>query len=140
MPTPVTGECRPLANGFEARIRIDDEGNRKGFELVGIPKTDETAARERTTAMAQIAVRLRRAGRGDKIVDLLKMAAKVRPGKPWEAVVSAVDTLCTEGGAQPLAGAEVPTFVRFGYDWAEGKLHKKWPDHVPLKADTSSED
>lgn len=140
MPTPVTGELRPLASGFEARIRIDDAGTRKGFALTAISATDKAAAKERCTAMAQIALRLRRAGHGDKLPELLKMAAKTRAGRPWESILIAVDAMCTEGGAEPIAnGKSVPTFGELAREWCSGKLHARYPDDVPTKR-TSDDD
>ncbi len=99
MGRPATGELRPLASGgHEARIRIDD-GVRRGFALTGV--VGEEAARERCTAMAKIANRLRAVGHVSKSEDLMKMAAKARAGRPWEAVIAAVDLLCT-GEVKPL--------------------------------------
>lgn len=36
MSKPATGELRKLANGYEARIRVDDEGTRKGVALTTV--------------------------------------------------------------------------------------------------------
>jgi hypothetical protein len=60
MPRPATGELRPLANGFEARVRIDEKGTRKGFAL--LPSLSEVDAAARCRAMATMAQRLRLAG------------------------------------------------------------------------------
>jgi integrase len=134
MAKPAIGELRPLADGWEARVRIDDEGNRKGFALTAIPKIDEAAARERCTAMARIALALRKAGHAAELPELLSMAARARAGKPWAAILVAVDALTTPGGTSPLTSASAPiTFVDFAREWTDGKLHKKWPDHVPAK-------
>ena len=95
MTTTQKGEFRPLANGFEARIRIDVT-TRRGFELVAFPR-DEAAARERCSAMAEIATRLRKAGHAADAPKLLEVAARAR-GKAWEAILEAVDLLC-EGRA-----------------------------------------
>lgn len=133
--TPVTGECRPLANGFEARIRIADDGARKGFFLTAIAKSDEPAAKERTRAMAEMAVRLRRAGHGARVVDLLTLAAKARAGRPWEAVLSAVDIVC--GGQVTAAGPAPTTVAKLGEDWRDGTLHRRHPDHVKAKKPSS---
>jgi len=138
MPAPATGELRPLANGWEARIRIEGK-KRRGFVLAAFGPADETAARERCTAMAQIAVRLRRAGHAARTEDLLKMAAGARPGRPWEAVVAAVDVLCS-GSAEAITADAVPTFVDFAREWTSGKLHTKFPDHVSKKKDSDADE
>jgi integrase len=135
MPRPVTGELRTLANGYEARIRIDDEGNRKGFGLTAIRAGDKAAGVERCTAMAQMALRLRRAGHADDVEELMKMAARARAGKPWEHVVAAVDLLCggrtTENGPSPI------TFKELGEQWRDGDLHRRFRDHVVAKKEKS---
>lgn len=137
MGTPATGELRKLASGYEARIRIEGK-TRKGFALTAV--AGETAARARCTAMAVIASRLRDAGHASKTEDLLRMAAKARPGRAWDAVTIAVDALCTEGGVVPLAATTaVVTFGELANEWTSGKLHARFPDHVGLK-DTSAVD
>lgn len=132
MATPATGELRVLADGYEARIRIVGK-TRKGFALAAV--AGETAARQRCTAMANMAVRLRRAGHAQDAPKLLEAAAKARSGRAWDAVVAAVDALCTEGGVVPLAAtAAAVTFGELARDWTSGKLHARFPDHVGLKA------
>jgi integrase len=134
MGTPVTGTMRPLANGFfEAVIRVDDTGRRKGFALTGLKPKDEEAARERCTAMAQIAVRLRHAGHASRVVDLLKMGARARAGRSWQAILDAVETACTAGAVITADVGSTISFVDFAKEWTEGRLHKRWPDHVAAK-------
>jgi integrase len=129
MPKPATGELRRHASGFEARIRVDDEGTREGFDLATCKTEDEAA--ERCKALASIAVRVRRARHAAELPKLLDMAARARAGRAWESVLAAVDVLCA--GTVAADRPEVPTFVAFATDWTDGKLHKKWPDHVPKK-------
>lgn len=129
MGTPATGELRPLASGgHEARIRIIGKV-RRGFEITGVAGKD--AARERCTAMAQIATRLRAAGHADKAEKILKAAAKAKPGAPWQAVVEGVDLIC--GGRATNAGPSPITMKELGEDWRSGKLHQRYPDHVGPK-------
>lgn len=135
MARKATGELRALADGWEARVRIDDEGNRKGFALVAIGSKDEAAAKVRCTAMADIAQRLRRAGHTAQVVDLLKMAAKARVGKPWEAVVGAVDLLC--GGRVTADGPAPVTVKELGQQWRSGDLHRRFRDHIGAKKESS---
>ncbi len=136
MPRPATGELRALASGYEARIRIAGKV-RKGFLLTGV--TGEDAARERCKAMAQIAARLRAAGHADKTEKLLQEAARARPGKAWDAILIAVDALCTPGCAVPIDAKQIPTFGELARDWCSGALHRRFPDDVPTKR-TSDDD
>lgn len=136
MPRPATGELRPLANGFEARIRIDDKGTRKGFAL--LPSLSEADAAARCRAMASMAQRLRVAGHAGDAVKLLEMAATARPGRPWDAVVAAVDALCA-GSTVEVAKASVPAWVAFAKQWISGELRAKWPDHVDAKDSAADE-
>ena len=101
--TPATGELRKLGIGWEARIRVG--GKRVPFKLTTIATNDEAAARARCNAMADVAVRLRRAGEESETEKLLEMAARARVGRPWDAVLAAVDKLCTSGGTAPLRAA-----------------------------------
>src|SRR5262249_10934949 len=78
-----------------------------------------------------MAARLRRAGHADQIRKLLEMGARARAGRPWDAVVAAVDHLCA--GATSELGPDVPTVEKFAKDWTSGELSKKYPDHVKAK-------
>jgi integrase len=130
-----TGQVRPLANGrFAARIRIDDAGTRRSFPLVGVAQGDEAAARTRCEAMAEMAERVRAAGFDDKLVDLLKMAARARAGRPWEAILSATEKLCTAHGLRRVeTGAVVTTVKALGAQWQSNELHERHPDSVKKK-------
>lgn len=129
MPRKATGELRKLASGWEARVRLTS--GRKGFHLSGLGECAEEAARERCTAMAEIVGRLGASGHQDAADKLMGMAAAARPGKPWEAVLAAVDALA--GGRTEKMGKAVPTFREFRVEWTSGKLHERFPDHVPTK-------
>jgi len=127
MPREATGELCELAEGYEARITIQGR-TRRGFALVTC-KTD-SEARERCTALAKFAARLRRAGHVDEIVKLLGMGAAARAGRPWEAVVAAVEHLCAGTTEQTKAA---PTIKEFGDDWTSNALAARFPDHVKEK-------
>ncbi len=132
MAPRATGELRKLASGYEALIRIEGK-KRKGFFLATCPGEDE--ARVRCEAMAQIAVRLRHAGLSARAIDLLGVAARARSGKPWEAVLVAVDTLCN-GTAAEVENRDVPKFATFAKEWTSGALHARHRDHVAAKDST----
>ena len=133
-----TGELRPTTSGWEARITL--RGRHRGsFPLTSFAKADEEGARARCAAMAAIATRMRRAGRLAELPELLKLAGRARPGRPWDEVMVAVDQLCVAGGTAPLN--KIVTFSDFAGEWTSGKLRARFPDHVPeKKAKTVSED
>lgn len=135
MARTATGELRELADGWEARIRIQGK-ERKGFFLPHCPA--EAEARERCTAMAQIAVRLRRAGEPPaEVVELLTRLAKTRPGRPWDAALAGLEVLYA--GKADKGGPQVPTFKDFAESWIKGDLHRAHPDHVREKKPSSIE-
>ena len=136
MTTKQKGEFRRLVNGFEARIRID-ANTRRGFQIEAFPK-DEDAARERCTAMAIIAERLRKAGHSAETEKLLEMAARARPGRSWEAITAAVDALCA-GTTAKIDSATSVTFGAIATQWTSGEMHRRFPDAVNSKK-TSDED
>ena len=117
MPKPATGELRRHASGFEARIRVDDDGTREGFDLT--TRKTEVEATERCKALASIAVRVRRARHAAELPKLLDMAARARAGRAWESALAAVDVLCA--GTVAADRPDVPTFVAFATDWTDGK-------------------
>jgi integrase len=127
MAREAVGELRKLALGYEARITIKGR-SRRSFLLVTCQT--EAEAVERKTAMAQFGARLRRAGQTTELVKILEMAARARPGRQWEFVVSAVDHLCA---GTTEATALVPTFKDFAKLWTSGDLHKRHKDHVKDK-------
>ena len=131
MPKPATGELVQLAHGWEARIRVGANGERKAFALEAFSADDEQGARVRCTEMAQIAKRLRASGHLAELVQLLEMAAKAR-GKAWDAVAAAVDALV---GRETVKGDVPPvvTFKTFATEWTSGDLARRFPHHVKEK-------
>jgi hypothetical protein len=130
MPKQATGELRTLADGFAARVTIEGR-TRRDFVLTTCATDAE--ARARCTALAEMAARLRRAGEpADEILKTLESAATKRAGRPWEAMLAAVDIICG-GGGRPKAAVEVPTLATWAKDWTSGELARKHPDHVREK-------
>jgi len=127
MPRKATGELRKLATGWEARIRIDAT-TRRSFLLTACFTEEDAAARKE--AMANMAVRLRRAGLTSETIKLLEMAATARAGRSWEFVLSALNSLCT-GITEDVTACS--SFEDFATEWTSGELHKRYPDHVPAK-------
>ncbi|MGH7439083.1 MAG: hypothetical protein ACRENE_25625, partial [Polyangiaceae bacterium] len=127
MPRVATGELRRLASGFAARITIEGR-DRRDFPLPTC--ASEGAAKERTAALAAVALRLRRAGHAAKLRKLVAMGAKARAGRPWNTFLGAVDVLC-QGTVEAIT--DVPTFEYFAKDWTQGELARRFPDHVRSK-------
>jgi integrase len=128
MAREATGELRRSGDGFAALITIEGR-TRSQFSLDACRTEHE--ARERCRALASMAARLRHAGHAAEIESLLAMGAKARPGKPWEAVVAAVDALCS--GQTGDNGTPPPTVAEWGRQWVTGELARKYPDHVRAK-------
>lgn len=108
------------------RARITIEGRHRQTYLLPLARA-EHAAKERGVAMAELARRLRKCGQVNKIDDLLRLAAVAKQGRTWDAICSAVDTLCA-GNVEAVN--LVPTFQEFATQWVTGKLHKRYPDHI----------
>ncbi len=127
MPRSATGELRCLASGFAARITIEGR-ERRDFALPTC--AGEATAKERTAALALVALRLRRAGHADKVPKLVAMGAKARAGRPWNTFLGAVDALC-QGTVEAMT--DVPMFEVFAKNWTDGELARRFPDHVKQK-------
>jgi integrase len=124
------GNLRTLADGTRATVvRIGANDKRKLFALPTC-KT-EPAARERASIMSDVASRLRRAGRPPGIVeDWIGELARAPHDRAVKAVLGAVEPVIA-GTVERLT--DVPTFEEFATMWTDGRLHKRWPDHVKRK-------
>lgn len=119
MPKQATGELEVLADGrFAARVTIVGRTRRQFILTVCASRP---AARERTTAMSGIGARLRKAGLGADVEKIMRLGASARPGKSWDAVLAAVDLLCT-GGTEEAKAQVIPTFAEFAEEWTTGRL------------------
>ena len=83
MPRSATGELRRLASGFAARVTIEGR-ERHDFPLPTC--ACEAAAKERTAALAGVALRLRRAGHADKGRKLGAMGAGISGSKAMHSL------------------------------------------------------
>lgn len=128
MARRATGEVRKLADGYQARVRIDAE-HRHPFDLDAFSDDD---ARKKTAALSAMARRLRAVGRTpEEIIKLLSVGAESRAN--WDATVAAVDFVCA-GKVEELAlTRKMPTWREFFASWTSGDLHKLHPDHVRQK-------
>ena len=128
------GTLRKFGTGWTSRIRVDAT---KCGEFPLRHCRTEAEARERHAALANIAVRVRRAGEGAQLRKLLEMAADAPAGRQLGAVMGAVDLLCAGTTA---ARSDVPTFEQFAIEWTSGRLHKKFPDRVPEKRSSTRDE
>jgi integrase len=124
MPSKTTGAVRFRDGKWKARITI--AGTRPELILSTCKPSDETKAVERTHLLADLATRLKGAGRDGLARPLLERAAS-RDGKALGDVVEAVRRLCS-GDAAPVSA--VVTYGEFAERWTSGALHKRYPDHV----------
>src|SRR5262245_34740736 len=127
MPNPGKGEIYETTEGLVCRITIKDR-RRKGFLLSGCKTRDE--AMDRRDLLADLASQFRRAG----IIETPDARRLL------ETVATCSPTLLP--GARQVAGelvggllmsskaSTVPTFEDFGNEWTDGKLAKRFPDHV----------
>lgn len=136
-----TGSTRQIASGWEARIRITPKW-RRAFHLATCGPADGEKAEQRTKLLAGLAYQMRMADQLDHAESLLERAASV-DGNALDNVIGAVKRLC-EGFEDlvPLVEDEsdAPTFQELATEWTEGKLHKRFPDHVKAKKTADSDE
>lgn len=134
MPAPITGSIRPRAKGFQARVYVGD-GRRLYLDLPLCP--GEEGARSRAAVLAGHADRLRRAGLGLDVIEVvLTRAAKARE-EDMATIGRYVGSLCDKG-VESLVAPSLTTFRDVGEMWTSGDLARRFPDHVRGKrsADT----
>jgi hypothetical protein len=134
MPRSATGELRRLAVRYAARITIGGR-KRRAFPLAACLTREQ--ADERKNDLARMALRLRDAGHSDKIAKLIGSGAGARPGRAWQAVVDAVELICSGGATQKAA---IPTFGAFAQDWTSGALARRFPDQVRQKRSSNRDE
>jgi integrase len=130
MPKPAKGELTWTAEGPVARITLKGR-ERESYLLSTCRKPAE--AEERRALLASLAVRFRRAGVIDtrQARELLKTIASAAPALLPAALQVAGEL--AGGLALPGEKSKVPTFKEIGEDWTDGKLHKRYRDHVKAK-------
>lgn len=128
MPPRATGTVYCLEGRRYARIRISAE-SRPSFALPTCA-TDE-AARARAAVLAELAVRLRRAGQ-ERFAEAFVSRAAERDGKALDAVLAAAAAVC-RGEAGPKPNANEITIERLAARWTSGELAREYPDHVRTK-------
>ena len=130
MPKPAKGELTWTSEGPVARITLKGR-ERESYLLAACRKPAE--AEERKQLLASVAQRFRKAGVIDtrQARELLKTIASA----PAALLVTALQVAGELAGglARPGDKVEAPTFGAVGKDWADGKLHKLYPDHVRAK-------
>jgi hypothetical protein len=133
MPKPALGELTWTSEGPVARITLKGR-ERESYLLSTCRKPAE--AEERRKLLASVAQRFRKAGVIDtrQARELLTTIAASAP-----ALLSAALQVAGElagGMALPGEKSKAPTFRELGKDWTDGKLHKRFRDHVKAKDST----
>jgi integrase len=125
----------PVPGGFRVRLRIGS-----GQRLrVTIPLPDEKAAARRAEQLHDMARALVKAKQTAKARLVLTQAAEQRTEADFRSVAAVATELCAGTGRSAKHAKVVPTFRELGEAWTSGKLHKLYPDQVPLK-DTAVDD
>lgn len=112
--------------------------NRKQAFRLGTLARDE--AHRRAVAIAEIVRKLREAGREGLVLRTAKNAARAS-AELFEEIQREVDLVILTG-EETNAGfvpSKKPTFRELGEAWTTGKLHRTYPDHIPLKS-TATDD
>ncbi len=135
MPTPLTGSARCRSGTWYARVTYD-RGRRIEITLTTCREGDEQKANERAALLAELAVKLRKAGHADAAPGLLERAG-ARDGRALEDVVGAIDRICAGEAAPPVSAGM--TFKDFAEQWTSGALSRRWPDHVKKKQSVAAD-
>jgi integrase len=88
-------------------------------------------AEERRVVLVGIVEQFRRAGKLEEAPKLLEMAAARVKGRPLEAVLAAVEQICSGDVAKKTAAGL--TIREFAEQWTDGTLHARHPDHIKVK-------
>jgi integrase len=129
VPRKPAGELSHGVDGWSTRITLSGT-RRRTYQLVHA--RTEPEARERSAALAALAVRFRNAGREGETSNVLLRAAQTPTGKHWEVFLEAVDDILS-GRTAGINTQRVPTFAAFALSWTSGELAKSHPDHVREK-------
>ncbi len=114
----------PTAEGFRVRIRY---GSGKQAKLV-IPMKDRAAAEKRTLALRELAKSIRALPPAEAKLFITRAAEAAT-----EAKFRAIVRLAQEEQDAPVKQRSAVTFAELADEWTSGRLHKKFPDHVPEK-------
>ena len=127
-----------IAGGWSVRLRCG-KGQNPRFVIRLAGQSDALA---RAVKMSELARVLVRAGLTAEAPVILREAGEQATDAGFREVDAYARELCAEaskpGGRRQLA-KRVPTFREFGESWTSGRLHKLYPDQVPLK-DTAADD
>lgn len=128
MPRKPTGNAFCSRGKFYARVTLEP-GQRPAIPLPAC--TSPETADARALLLAGLAARLRKAGRLDVALELLRRGGEAAEGRPLAAVVGLVEAL--ERGEHPRKASGAPTVEELGKRWTSGELARAWPDYVKVK-------
>ena len=126
------GEGQIRWNGARASVRLalGPPVGRRTFVLAS-SITGEAEAEQRRAVLADLAARLRTAGRLVLALPLLERLASREGPRDVAACTAAIETLI-RGEASPLP-PKVPTFGELAGQWTENQLSERFPDHIPKR-------
>jgi integrase len=131
MPQPARGELRPENDDgtFSTRITVGHD-ERVTYQLDPTIR-DREAAEARSTLLAGIAQRFRKAGKTNvpEVRKLLTMVAEA-PGERVNSYIVAAEQILSGKVRQNTV---LPTFEEFAGRWTSGELASKYPDHIKAK-------
>jgi integrase len=119
----------------KADVRLSlGQGRRKTFQLPTC-KT-EAEAEKRRALLAELAAKLRAAGRVDMGLPLLERAAE-REGTALADVVRAIEAMCKGEVIRKPTGKT--TFRQVAEQWLSGELHRRFPDNIKIRKQAGAE-
>jgi integrase len=121
--------------GWSVRIRCGSGQNPRFV----IPLEDEHAAKQRAEKMRQIARMLVAAGLTEDAPTVLRKVAAQTTDAGVRNVEGFVAELCKDTPAAAKAASSLVTFRQLGEQWTSGELHRRYPDHVKLKASVNTD-
>jgi integrase len=125
----------PTPGGFRVRLRVGS-----GQRLrVTIPLTDERSASHRATQLHAMAQALVRAKQTAKARLVLEQAAAAPTEAGFKSIAAVAAELCRRAGA-PEESPRSLTFRELGEQWVSGELARRFPDHVKVKRERSTDD
>jgi integrase len=128
--TPQAQRVRPVAEGFEARLRYG-AGKRGRFVLRA---KDEAQALDWITKLTEAAALLTRSGRNEHAALILKRASEATSEKDFAARLKWIADFAA--GKKPFDAprpAGSLTFAKLAGRWTGGDLARDYPDHVRVK-------
>ncbi len=122
-------KLEPVPGGYRVRLRYG--ANQRGRFTIKL--TDEQQAQVRAQALQTLANDLARAGKHNDAPIILRKGGQVATDREFREVVRFAEGVCS-GKINPTPSSPGDITVKeLGIEWTSGKLHKRYPDQIPLK-------